>query len=181
MSLFWISLELQTENLLMTNEHAHDISSARLACLVAKDFLEVVLQETLVRPFSGKQFESCCNFAKCCLLQIAEFLHRCLLVGMDGRGRNTGDQQSQGGNLHVCCGVGGRKENLESNSLNIETNFATFNLKLNPCYSKYTHVSKFTIMHLPTRQTVRRFSLFWISLEPRTENLSITPERAEDR
>ena len=54
LSCFWISLELQTENLLITNERAHDSSSARLACLVAKDLLEVVLQETLVRPFSGK-------------------------------------------------------------------------------------------------------------------------------
>ena len=43
LSLFWISLELQTENLLLTNERAQDSSSARIACLVAKDLLEVVL------------------------------------------------------------------------------------------------------------------------------------------
>ena len=54
---FWISLELQTENLLIALKRAHNRSSAWLACFGAKDLLEVVLQETLVRLFSGKQFE----------------------------------------------------------------------------------------------------------------------------
>ena len=39
-------MEVQTENL----KHADDRSHARQPCLVAKDLLKVVLQETLVRP-----------------------------------------------------------------------------------------------------------------------------------
>ena len=121
LSLFWISLELQTENLLMTNERAHDISSARLACLVAKDFLEVVLQETLVRPFSSKQFERGFNFTNCCILQIAPFLQWGLLAGVarDRRGYDTSDQESKDGNLHDFWMLGWTKgkywmENLNS-------------------------------------------------------------------
>ena len=54
--------------------HTQRADSRMLAALVAKEVLEVVLQETLVRLFSSQQFERCCNLTNCCTLQIAPFL-----------------------------------------------------------------------------------------------------------
>ena len=110
---FWIPLEPQTENPLITIRRAENSlqKAGVIDCICSpllslRDALQVVLQETLLRLSSCKQslmflqsVECCDHLAQGCIK--AQMLQQRLLVGGDRRRGSTGDQAGKGGELHA--------------------------------------------------------------------------------
>ena len=120
---FWISLERQTENPLITHRRAENrLEKARVIdCICSavsfRHALQIVLQEALVRTSSCKQgsvfhppllrFRAFIHLCK----KLAHILQQGLLTRNDRRGGNIGDEQGKSCDLHALWLGVRRKEN----------------------------------------------------------------------